>query len=156
MCWINSALNAFSLSPYRNKHCSLPRECLELIYARAAVLFNRSSRFLEVHPSKMSWETRAFAQTEWVDVLYITKHNSGMATVYLFLFQIILPALEMAVVKAEKLQAFMDKRVLLQINRGREVRNSEFNLHGWFVIRWKAFFKVSTHSWTWSLVMELK
>ena len=53
-----------------------------------------------------------------------------MATVYLFLFQIILPALEMAVVKAEKLQAFMDKRVLLQINHGREVRNFEFNLHG--------------------------
>ena len=53
-----------------------------------------------------------------------------MATVYLFLFQIILPALEMAVVKAEKLQTFMDKRVLLQINHGREVRNFEFNLHG--------------------------
>ena len=53
-----------------------------------------------------------------------------MAIVYLFLFQILLPAFEMAVVKPEKLQPFMDKRVLLQINHGREVRNFEFNLHG--------------------------
>ena len=84
-------------------------------------------------------------------MLCITKYNSGMVTVYLFLFQILLPAFEMAVVKAEKLQTFMDKRVLLQINHGREVRNYEINLHGLsksktHVIRWKAFLKVSTHS----------
>ena len=52
-----------------------------------------------------------------------------MAIVYLFLFQILLPAFEMAVVKPEKLQIFMDKRVLLQINQGREVRNFEFKIH---------------------------
>ena len=74
-------------------------------------------------------ETR-LAQTERVDVLYRTKYNSGMAIVYSFLFQILLPAFEMAVVKPEKLQTFMDKRVLLQINHGREVRKFKFNLHG--------------------------
>jgi|OM-RGC.v1.036972334 hypothetical protein len=57
----------------------------------------------------------------------------------------------MAVVKAEKLQTFMDKRVLLQINHGREVKNCEYSLYilsisKTHVIRWKAFFRVSTHS----------
>ena len=62
-----------------------------------------------------------------------------MVTVYLFLFQILLPAFEMAVVKAEKLQTFMDKRVLLQINHGREVRNYDFNLHDFS--KYKTYFK---------------
>ena len=53
----------------------------------------------------------------------VLQHITGDGNCRFILFQSLLPAFKMAVVKAEKLQKYMNKRVLLQINQGRKVRN---------------------------------
>ena len=55
--------------------------------------------------------------------ILVLQHITGDGNCRFILFQSLLPAFKMAVVKAEKLQKYMNKRVLLQINQGRKVRN---------------------------------
>ena len=55
--------------------------------------------------------------------ILVLQHITWDGNCRFILFQSLLPAFKMAVVKAEKLQKYMNKRVLLQINQGRKVRN---------------------------------